>query len=268
MTFEEFFIKKKIDLVQLQRTKPDLYEEFRGHYEQMGEKSFDHTKKYWFNRLRKDYLLTEPATIKTNTITTTTTTSVDISTPIPEGNTMPKNAPPTGFKPRFKPGAAKPATPAEPVENKAAENKPAAEETPRKAAPPAGSSSMSPSGFKPRFKPGVTKPAASAEPTKDPEQQKPDQLEKPAQTDEPTETPEQVPAKPVGFKPRFKPGVTKPAAPSEPRGDSEQQKPDQQEPPAQTGTQNEPPEQTPAKPLGFKPRFRPGITNKKNEDNE
>lgn len=55
MTFEEFFHKKKIDLLALKQAEPALFEEFKNHYEQMGEKSFDHTKKYWFNKLRRGF---------------------------------------------------------------------------------------------------------------------------------------------------------------------------------------------------------------------
>lgn len=65
MTFEEFFRKKKIDLHTLRQEQEDLYEEFRIHYAVMGEKSFDHTKKYWFNKLRRLYpLREEPSAIK------------------------------------------------------------------------------------------------------------------------------------------------------------------------------------------------------------
>ena len=47
MTFEEFFsARKKIDLVALQKAEPSLFAEFETHFVQMGEKSFDHTKKY------------------------------------------------------------------------------------------------------------------------------------------------------------------------------------------------------------------------------
>lgn len=224
MTFEEFFIKKKIDLAQLRRAKPDLYEEFQSHYVKMGEKSFDHTKKYWFNRLRKDYLLRESDTMETKAVTTAAAvpaSSRDIST------TSAKNTSPA-------------------------------------AAPPTGLSSMSPSGFKPRFKPGVTKPAEPEEPIKD----KPTE---PTENKPTASEASQKAAPPTGFKPRFKPGVTKPAAPAEPAKD-----PGQQEPTAEPDSAKEAPEQTPAKPLGlssmspsgFKPRFKPGITNKKNEDNE
>ncbi|POY34811.1 hypothetical protein C3K47_18405 [Solitalea longa] len=59
MTFEEFFAKKKIDLLALKAGMPSLYDEFKNHYEQMSEKSFDHSKKFWFNKLRLDFPLKE-----------------------------------------------------------------------------------------------------------------------------------------------------------------------------------------------------------------
>ena len=62
MTFEEFFAKKKIDLEALKQADPGLYDECRSHYEQMGEKSFDHTKKYRFNKLRHAYPLAQQNT--------------------------------------------------------------------------------------------------------------------------------------------------------------------------------------------------------------
>src|SRR5471030_3196592 len=57
MTFEEFFKKKKIDLDALEKGDQALFSEFKTHYNQMGEKSFDHTKKYWFNKIRRQYQL-------------------------------------------------------------------------------------------------------------------------------------------------------------------------------------------------------------------
>jgi hypothetical protein len=57
MNFEEFFKKKKIDLAALQQSDQSLFFEFKLHFEQMGEKSFDHVKKYWFNKLRHQYHL-------------------------------------------------------------------------------------------------------------------------------------------------------------------------------------------------------------------
>src|SRR3546814_16238396 len=53
MTVEEFFQKKKIDLTTLGAERPALLDEFKKHFEAMGEKSFDHNKKYWFNKLRR-----------------------------------------------------------------------------------------------------------------------------------------------------------------------------------------------------------------------
>ena len=57
MDITEFFKKKKIDLTALEKAEGALFSEFKAHYEQMGEKSFDHTKKYWFNKLRRRFPL-------------------------------------------------------------------------------------------------------------------------------------------------------------------------------------------------------------------
>lgn len=59
MTFEEFLIKKKIDAVQLKAKEQVFFSEFESHFLQMGEKSFDHSKKFWFNKLRRAYHLKE-----------------------------------------------------------------------------------------------------------------------------------------------------------------------------------------------------------------
>jgi hypothetical protein len=59
MTFEEFLLKKKIDPVQLQDADQDFFDEFKSHFIEMGEKSFDHSKKFWFNKLRRAYPLAE-----------------------------------------------------------------------------------------------------------------------------------------------------------------------------------------------------------------
>ncbi|AFD09454.1 hypothetical protein [Solitalea canadensis] len=59
MTFEEFFNKKKIDLDALKAARIELYNELKSHYEQMSEKSYDHTKKFWFNKLRLEFPLKE-----------------------------------------------------------------------------------------------------------------------------------------------------------------------------------------------------------------
>ena len=59
MTFEEFLIKKKIDPEQLKAKEQSFFSEFESHFLQMGEKSFDHSKKFWFNKLRRTYHLKE-----------------------------------------------------------------------------------------------------------------------------------------------------------------------------------------------------------------
>lgn len=57
MTFEEFFIKKKIDLQKLQAEDNNLYKKLQDEYAQMGSKSFDHFYKFWFNKWRRSFLL-------------------------------------------------------------------------------------------------------------------------------------------------------------------------------------------------------------------
>ncbi|SFB77223.1 hypothetical protein SAMN05421747_1012 [Parapedobacter composti] len=194
MTFEDFFAKKKIDLAQFQRARPDLYQEFRQHYALMGEKSFDHTKKYWFNRLRKEFQLTteevtDGKTDEPNPNKSVRTDKVDAK------------AIPAGFKPRFKAGTARAKTDEEPTQPQ--EKNDNVESTSTSAAeqpqPPA-----KPLGFKPRFKAGTTAPAKTDE--------EPAQPREKNDTAEPTSTPaaeqSQPPAKPLGFKPRYKPGIT------------------------------------------------------------
>jgi hypothetical protein len=86
MTFEEFFAKKKINLNALKVLDIFMYDELHSHYQQMGEKSFDHTKKFLFNKLRHQYPLEA----------TTITNVVDNS----ESNTLSGLKP--GYTPRFK----------------------------------------------------------------------------------------------------------------------------------------------------------------------
>ena len=177
LSFEDFFIKKKIDLPALKAADQPLYDEFKSHYLIMGEKSFDHSKKFWFNRLRKTYLLKEIENLKVSTsgiskinepiVSSAEIKVTDITVPKPLGfkpkiktdtvakpqvspNTEELNAKPAGFKPRFKAGVTK-ATEATAQDNTASqEAKPSevadAQETANK-----------PAGFKPRFKAGITK---------------------------------------------------------------------------------------------------------------
>ncbi|WP_333865243.1 hypothetical protein [Sphingobacterium sp.] len=268
MTFEEFFIKKKIDLKALQAADGPLFEEFKAHYSAMGEKSFDHSKKFWFNKLRKSFHLKEeeipaakPAVKQAVIDKPTDTSSAEATKPagfkprfkgaitpaVDEAKTTPKSeAPdsaktgadsaPAGFKPRFKAGVTKaPDT---------AASTPASEETTGETAP----SAPKPKGFKPRFKAGVTKAPDTAAST-------------PASEEAMEETTLSAP-KPTGFKPRFKAGATKTesseqapkAAPKEQissettiNSEPENNNSDTQEPVAN-------------KPAGFKPRFKAGVT--------
>ena len=174
MTFEQFFLKKKIDLIALQATKPDLFLEFKAHYAQMGEKSFDHTKKYWFNQLRLSHKLSEEEEIKLKEELNPVKEIVPqqeakqeqvIETPIIKA---------PGFKPRFKAAIAT--------------NIP--DEVILEPVPAVEVSKPSP-GFKPRFKAATTIV-------------KQEELE----TAKPAEEIAAEIKKPAGFKPRFKAGNT------------------------------------------------------------
>jgi hypothetical protein len=215
MDFEEFFRKKRIDLAALGKAEPALLSEFKTHFEQMGEKSFDHTKKYWFNKLRLIYHLApepkvEKVVIENRLAEQTITEALSETTP------PPANA---GFKPRFKPEMAKPAeTPVTEAE-KPAESV----ETPAPSTPSVG--------FKPRFKAGLTRPAETSIP----------ETEKPAVSED-LKTP---PTAPIGFNPRFKAGITKPT--------EAEQKEETRAEPSVEGKPTESIEPKPT--IGFKPRF-------------
>jgi len=264
MLFEEFFKKKKINLVALNEADTGLFSEFKDHYAQMGEKSFDHTKKYWFNKLRRQYPLpAEPKVekfkaenqIAEQTVADTLTeptprdAAPDLSkleTPVNEQATPATPAPKLGFKPKFK-TAATPQPPANEAPVPAAENK----EEP--AAEPATSAPKKP-GFKPRFKPGVT--AAAAKPNEE-SADAPKAEVTPTGSTEPqvSETPAATPPK-MGFKPRFKAGVTSTTKPAE--ENTEAAKPDTAAP---DDTANEVPAASTK--IGFTPRFKAGVTNTK-----
>ena len=273
MTFEEFFKKKRIDLPALQNGEPVLFAEFKDHYERMGEKSFDHTKKYWFNQLRHRFPAPVEAKVEKvhieNQLAEQTITEALTETAAPAS---------VGFKPRFKPGMVNKPAEDKPVEatsastedksaetpastvgfkprfkasmvSKPVEEKPA-EETSAEAKPveelPEAPQAKPAVGFKPRFKAGVTNK---------PVEEKPAEVIPPApeeKTEDATvEKPAEAAPKPVGFKPRFKAGVTnKPA----------EEKPAEAAPPAAQEKTDEPPVEQPAstapKPMGFKPRFK------------
>jgi len=173
MTFEEFFKKKRIDLVALQAGDPALFSEFETHYQQMGEKSFDHTKKYWFNKVRRQYQLapeekTEKPKIENQLAEQTVTESL-----IEEGAPA-APAPKLGFVPKFK--AANMAKPAE--------------EAPKTEEPAAPAPKL---GFVPKFK-----AANMGKPTEEKKEEA-----SPAEPAKSTETlAENTEAKPA-YKPRF-----------------------------------------------------------------
>lgn len=85
MTFEEFFNKKKIDLDALKAAKAELYNELKSHYEQMSEKSYDHTKKFWFNKLRLEFPLKEEIKPKAEPVKTEESNPNQASQPATSG---------------------------------------------------------------------------------------------------------------------------------------------------------------------------------------
>ena len=170
MTFEEFFIKKRIDLPALEKAEPGLFSEFKIHFFEMGEKSFDHTKKYWFNKLRHQFHLAPEVKIEKPVVTPPLAQpAIGESLPNPAAAPQPAK---TGFVPRFKAGnIAKPSV---------------ADDKPVEAAPAPAPTPVKP-GFTPRFKAAnIAKPAVTEDKTEE----------------KPTEA-EVEPAKP-GFTPRFK----------------------------------------------------------------
>lgn len=230
LSFEEFFVKKKIDLTALKADRPELYAEFSSHYGQMGERSFDHTKKYWFNKLRMDYKLPDPVVVPAPK---KELEPVDVKTEPITGSTI--SAKPSGFKPRFKPGMAETKKQAE---KESEETKPMEQTT------------LKPAGFKPRFKANVTKKVEA------------DSQSKAVAEEEKNESAKQTTLKPTGFKPRFKAGVTK-AKPVDETVDKVERQVSKEDDPLKTEGE------TVRKPTGFKPRFKAGVTkNKPKEDDE
>lgn len=239
MTFEEFFKKKKINLQTFEQGEPALFFEFKTHYEQMGEKSFDHTKKYWFNKLRLRFpapveVKTEKVVIENSLAEQTITESlIESASPIPN----------VGFKPKFRAGVTKPTEPAFPSTEDAepAITPQLSEENTEPAVVPPNI------GFKPKFRAGITKPAETASSSTEDA--------KPAITPPlPAENAEQAPSQ-LGFKPKFKAGITKPAETASPSTEDAKTAATPQ-PPAENSEEaaSVPPN------IGFKPKFRAGIT--------
>lgn len=106
MTFEEFLIKKKIDPVQLEANEHSLFSEFNSHYVQMGEKSFDHSKKFWFNKLRRAYhIKEEPKTAREEAAALLPVTSTQ-EQKASQALSEPVKQEKTAYVPRFKASAA------------------------------------------------------------------------------------------------------------------------------------------------------------------
>lgn len=214
MTFEEFFIKKKIDLDQLKLSEPGLYEEFRFDYAQMGEKSFDHTKKFWFNKLRKIYHLKpdQKPELKKPKINALASQAVPLSSPAIDEKPV--------YSPRFKPRLTPLSTETDVPEAQNSSALASQSENPLDISKPA---------YKPRFKAAAIK--------KEPEQ--PDNIEEADSAEvKGNPAPEVKPA----YKPRFKAAAIK----KEPEKDT----PAKEEP---TPTQNPDSEVKPAYKPRFKP---------------
>ncbi|HEY8928515.1 MAG TPA: hypothetical protein VIM55_04970 [Mucilaginibacter sp.] len=222
MTFDEFFKKKRIDTAALQKAEPALFSEFKAHYEQMGEKSFDHTKKYWFNKTRRQFPLapevkTEKPQIANPIAEQTITESLtEHSAPAPAK---------MDFTPKFRAGVT--AKPAEPAAEIPAVKSPAVQPAEETAAP-------KPAGFVPRFK---AKTKTEQEKTETPV----------AEQSSPSQPEETAASKPAGFVPRFK---------AKPKVEEEKV---EVSPVVETPSEGQSvqPEAAPAtKPSGFVPRFK------------
>ena len=184
MTFEEFFKKKRIDLDALEKGDPALFSEFKTHYNQMGEKSFDHTKKYWFNKIRRQYQLapeikTEKPKIENQLAEQTITEALIEDRPATP-------APKLGFVPKFKAANIPKST---------------AEESPKIDEPAAPAPKL---GFVPKFKAAnMPKPAIE-------EKHEPIEPAKDILQDTPTEN-----KPPQPYKPRFNMKNIPPKSPEE-----------------------------------------------------
>ncbi|MBC8052060.1 MAG: hypothetical protein H7Y13_03250 [Sphingobacteriaceae bacterium] len=240
MTFEEFFAKKKVDLVQFEKAEPVLYTEFKSHFGAMGGKSFDHTKKFWFNKLRRLYHLTLPEKAVTQVETAIASQAEPLSSPTIEQK--------PAFTPRFKSAninkteqtpepeqetkpVAKPAFRPRNIPAKAPETTTSESETPASPAP----------AKTPGFKPRNIKPAVES-----------NSILEDAKPEEPTpDTPTNTPAKTPGFRPRNIKSVASENAADANRSDSRPGQPEIPETPI-----TNPAKQEDAAKVGYKPKFK------------
>ena len=178
MTFEEFFKKKRIELAAFNKGQPALSLEFKIHFEQMGEKSFDHTKKYWFNMLRREYPL--PVEVKTEKLKIENPLAEQTITESLIENISPAPSVKTGFVPRFKASSINKLPVSEEKESEPKSQPPAVDEN---QVEPSGETEP---GYQPRFK---MKPKTG-------------EAEKLSEGENKPEQKEPIPAKPA-YKPRF-----------------------------------------------------------------
>jgi len=244
MEFEEFFKKKRIDLVALKQVQSALFSEFETHFTQMGEKSFDHTKKYWFNKLRREFpLAVEPKLEKVkidNPLAEQTITESLIEQSAP--------APKLGFVPKFRAASTPNPVTETPVEEKSSEEIPATATAPKL-------------GFTPKFR-AVSPPKPVEESTEE----------------KPTETTPVAPVPKLGFTPKFKASAppktaeetpaekqieSTPAAPAPKLGftpkfkSANTPKPAEAEAPSPEPTKEKPASEIPAEETGPKPAYKP-----------
>lgn len=242
MTFEEFFTKKKIDLVQLEKAEPSLYNEFKKHFTAMGEKSFDHTKKFWFNKLRRLYHLSPPDKAVTQIETAIASQAEPLSSPTIEQK--------PAFTPRFKSANI---NKTEPGQEKQAEAKPVAKPAfkprniPSKPDEPTDGEKQAetsdiPPVKTPGFKPRNIKPVAEESPKPKEPGAEDDQFEAPANPS---------PAKSPGFRPRNIKSVASENAEDANRADSRPGQPAVSETPI-----TNPKKQEEAAKQGYKPKFK------------
>lgn len=227
MTFEEFLKKKKIDPGQLKTAERDLFQTFESDFNQMGDRSFEYSKKFWFNKLRRAHpLKEEPKPVKTEE----TSSAIGIQESPKSTESISELSvtanPKPAFKPRFK--AQIPSAKIE--DNTAGEESPnpvpafkprfrapvpVVKEDEKEAEELKPEPAAKPTGFKPRFKASVTHSAVkpeSAENKKD-RTETSNTLVKEEQTEKTTDKVESKPVEDAvvkpAYKPRFKPSMLK-----------------------------------------------------------
>ncbi|MEM6261951.1 MAG: hypothetical protein AAGI38_05550 [Bacteroidota bacterium] len=153
--FEDFLIQKRIDPQAFRMARSEEFAQYAFLFEKMGAKSFDHQKKFYFNLLRKEFLLAQIPEIAK--VAPTTQKPVKPAGPVTK-------APPMKRKPVMKPAKSDSKTSAVPPGIK-----PPKKGLGKPIMKPPGSeakSSSAPSGMKPPKKKlgkPVMKPATSEE---------------------------------------------------------------------------------------------------------